>query len=167
MGRRQRTFCLVIAGCLFGTGALADHAPAWVIPNPRGIPLVVDGVEVSGAVIEGDWGLYRPGHGTVTIYGGAPLIEPEPGHYFPHTGRRPRLGRQEVETPQDRRPRRAQPYSRSWTADSSDVSPESNAPGYPSDYPPWAFEVTPEVHEAWPDRRFKRRNPPQRPPRGR
>ena len=163
MGRRQQSFCLVIAGCLFGTGALADHAPAWVIPNPRGIPLVVDGVEVSGGVIEGDWGLYRPGHGTVTIYQGAPLIEPPAGHYFPMTGRRPRLGRKEVETPQDRRPRRAQSYSRTWTASSSDVSPEGYGPGYQ----PWDVEVMPEMDETRPHRRFKRRNPPRQPPRRR
>ncbi len=150
---RWRRACApgLIAAVCAGAAALADHAPAWVIPNPRGIPIVVDGLEVSGAVIEGDWGLYRPGHGSVTIYAPAhPLYLPPAAGFFPATGRRPRSGRLEVETPEQRRPRRAEAYSRSWSTGDVD---ESYAP-YQQYQPPAAFEGTVwERRKRRPDRR--------------
>jgi hypothetical protein len=139
--RKARALGLTVIGCVLTGSAYADHAPAYVLPNPRGIPLIVDGVDVSGAVIEGDWGLYRPGHGAVTIYPEAHFAyPPPPPHYYPRTGRRPRAGRYEVETPEDRAPRPAQPYYRRWSAGSDDILSSG-----PPEAPPTVIEAVPEV----------------------
>jgi hypothetical protein len=128
---------LAAIGCLHVGLAFADHAPVWVIPHPQGVPIIVNGVDVSGAVIEGDWGLHRPGHGRITIYPGETLLSPPPAGYFPATGRRPHAGRHEVETPQDRRPRRAQRYFRQWSTD----GPSRTIEDYPSVSPPAVIEA--------------------------
>ena len=96
--------------------AFADHAPAFVIPHARSLPPLIDGWDVSGAVIEGDWGLYRPGAGSVSIYpgGGLLIAIPPSAGYFPATGRRPRYGRHEI-APR-RRLRPAESYHRSWSS---------------------------------------------------
>ena len=76
------------------------------------------GVDVSGAVIEGEWGLNRPGVVAPTVilpYMPAPVY-PAPGAYFPATGHKPRVGRLEVIPPANRRlPPPAEPYYRLWT----------------------------------------------------
>lgn len=152
----RKRFCVAIGvavACLLAGPSRADHQPAFVIPDPRGGPIIVDGVEVSGAVIEGDWGLYRAGAGTVTIYpGDGPLFEAPPRvGYFPMTGRRPRSGRHEIEPPPNRRrPPPAQSYSRRWTAE----SPNGVVTTYA--YPP---ADPPSVIEAAPSRHWKRRGP--------
>jgi hypothetical protein len=139
---------LVLAAVSLGSVARADTAPALVMPNPRGIPPIVDGFDATGAIIEGDWGLARPGAGTVMIYRGPVrlAVPPEPAGYFPATGRRPRYGRDEV-LPRTR-PRPAQSYRRSWSTDFPGRSTISAVPAEP-----------PPVIEAWPGERFKRPRP--------
>lgn len=119
---RRTCFALaVLAGSASTTASLADHAPSYVIPSPRGVPLYVDGVEVSGSVIEGDWGLFRPGAVAPTIYpnysGHGPVLLAPPAGYYPETGRRPRYGRDEA-PPRRGPPLPAESYRRSWTAGS-------------------------------------------------
>ena len=53
--------------------ARADNGPVIVIPSRPGVPVVINGRDASYAVVEGDWGLSRPGHGTVRVIGGSPL----------------------------------------------------------------------------------------------
>jgi hypothetical protein len=122
--------CAVIA-VLWGSGfssapARADGSPVFVVPGKPGVPVIVNplGFDASYTVVEGDFGLSRPGQVNPMIVGG-PLIRPEPlryGAYFPHSGRRPGYGRYEREPPPDRRlPRPAQTYHRSWSAGSDPI----------------------------------------------
>lgn len=95
----------------------SDNAPVIVIPGRPGVPVMMYGRDVSGAVIEGDWGLYRAGAVAPTIIMPFRPIGwgPAGAHYFPATGREPRYGRYEVETPAARVQREAESYSRSWS----------------------------------------------------
>jgi hypothetical protein len=149
----------MVVACLAATPALADHQPGIVKPHSRGIPPLIDRYDASGAVIEGDWGLYRPGHGAVTIYMGPaiPVAAPYREPYFPMTGRPPRSGRHEVQPPPNRRrPPTAPSYQRSWTSESQ-PSPATTTPAYDPAYAP------PEVIYAPRERRSKRI--PRRPQR--
>jgi hypothetical protein len=101
----------------------ADSGPVIVIPSRPGIPIIINGRDASYAVVEGDWGLARPGRGTVTIIGGAALGPKDAytprGPYHPRDGRPPPLGRNEVEPPPDRElPPPAESFSRSWSSSS-------------------------------------------------
>jgi hypothetical protein len=149
--KRSCLAAVVASFCVGAAASHADHAPSYVMPNPRGIPLFVDGVEVSGAVIEGDWGLTRPGAVAPTIYpnysGHGPVLLAPPAGYFPETGRPPRSGRDEA-TPPPGPPRRAQSYSRQWSVESG--------PGPATTYTPFD---PPQVIEAAPYRRHHDRRP--------
>lgn len=114
--------------------ALSQRAPEIVVPGRPDVPILMNGVDVSWAVIEGDFGLDRPGEMTPTvIYRLRPILLPydvrgyqEPG-YFPKAGQRPGYGRLEA-TPRRRRlPPPAPTYYRRWSADS--------ASGSVTDYP--------------------------------
>src|ERR1700730_13192743 len=50
------------AGALAG----ADTEPVIAVPGRPGVPIIINGQDVSGAVIEGEWGLAR-GHAGITI----------------------------------------------------------------------------------------------------
>jgi hypothetical protein len=99
--------------------ARADHQPAIVVPGRPDVPVIIDGVDARGAVVVGDWGLYRPGF--------APILEPGPlligraplrHGYYPATGRQPRYGRLEIEPDAGRRrPASAQGFYRAWSSD--------------------------------------------------
>jgi hypothetical protein len=139
--------CGLAAG---GTTARAgDSGPVIVIPGKPGVPVLMNGYDVSGAIIEGDWGLYRPGAVTPTIYGPIFLAAPTYDRgYFPAYGRRPGYGRYEIEPPPDRRlPPPAPTYQRLWTSESDPV-PASLEP--PASAP---IVVAPQIQR----RRFGRR----------
>ena len=114
------TRALLALGLVAMTGlpAWADGAVAVVVPNRSDVPIIINGVDASWAVIEGDWGLARSVHVQPTIYGGR-YVDPEPhvGRYFPSAGQTPGYGRLEIEPPM-RKPRRAESYFRSYTAQS-------------------------------------------------
>jgi hypothetical protein len=114
-----------------GAPAQADHQPTLVVPGKPGVPVVIDGREASWAVVEGDWGLYRPGHGTRTVVPGSHIISvPAAGGYYPATGRQPRYGRYEIEPPPNRQlPPPAETYYRNWST--------SSQPGPVTEYPPY------------------------------
>jgi hypothetical protein len=133
---------LMVAGSVMP--ALAQHAPEIDIPRRPDVPEIINGYDVSGAVVEGDWGLERPGHVAPTIVDG-PLI-PIPYYargdyrygrgYYPANGRRPGYGRREVEPPPNRAlPPPAPSYHREYGVQS--------APGPMTEYPP--FETPPIV----------------------
>lgn len=143
---------------LMGTtlAALADTAPVLVIPGRPGVPVFINGREVSWSVVEGDWGLAKSFHVQPTIYGGWDHYEPpRVGHYFPTSGRMPGYGRYEVEPPPDRPlPKPAPAYHQSWSAQSAPPAPpqENNvgvsvyptAP-YPAPYPPPVIRGNPPM----------------------
>jgi hypothetical protein len=127
----------LILAILIGTNAaaLADSSPVLVIPGRPGVPIIINGVDASYAVVEGDWGLGKGVHVTPTVYGGR-YVDPQPnvGHYYPSAGHLPGYGRLEVEPPTNRKlPRPAESYYRSWSAQSM---PQPVQPEVPFDPPP-------------------------------
>ena len=121
------------AALLFVLGAspaLAQRAPEIVIPGRPDVPVLINGVDVSYAVIEGDFGLDRPGEMSPTIiYGARPLLllpyynfgYGAPG-YYPRSGKRPGYGRLEVVPRHRHIPPPAPSYFRYWSADSAAAS---------------------------------------------
>lgn len=149
MAPRVHVLVLGLAGLLFaGTPVYADNEPVVVIPGRPGVPVIINGADATGAVVYGDWGLYRPG-GAVVIEGGiwppAGLdVTPDwPPHYFPATGRTPAYGRKEID-PGPHRPRIAPPYHKAWVTESN--------PGPVTEYPPF---VPPPVVVAPPGPRHR------------
>ena len=112
--------------------ARADNGPVIVIPSRPGVPVAINGRDASYAVVEGDWGLSRPGAVPVTVIGGSPIL-PNPVYtrrnsYHPKYGSAPERGRNEVEPSSDRAlPDPAESFSRSWST-SSDVTPAADTP---------------------------------------
>jgi hypothetical protein len=83
-----------------------------VIPGRPGVPVIINGVDASYAVVEGDWGLGKGTHVQPTVYGGR-YVDPVPhvGRYYPSAGRMPGYGRLEIEPPANRRlPQPAESY---------------------------------------------------------
>jgi hypothetical protein len=104
-----------------------------VIPGRPGVPIVINGVDASYAVVEGEWGLGQGNQVQPTIYGGR-YIDPVPrvGHYYPSAGRMPGYGRLEIEPPANRRlPQPAESYHQSWSAQSAPLPAQSNVPVNP------------------------------------
>ena len=98
--------CWLLAGTAIVQAS--ETGPVIVIPGRAGVPIIVDGQDISGAVIEGDWGLARPGHVTPRVIyrydrgaliGPAPTTYYPPAAYYPKTGKKPLVGRREVDTP--------------------------------------------------------------------
>ncbi|MPZ38481.1 MAG: hypothetical protein GEU95_10485 [Rhizobiales bacterium] len=133
--------------------AHAQYGPVLVIPGKPGVPVIINGYDASYTIVEGDWGLARPGQVTPDIVAG-PLITPAPYHtgpYFPYQGRRPGYGRREIEPPPDRRlPSPAQSYHRQWGIESQPLPADVDPPAYP----PPVISASPMV-EGW-DRRWRR-----------
>ena len=96
--------------------ALAQSGPQLVVPNRPDVPIIINGVDASYAVVEGDWGLARSVHVQPTVYGGRAVEPLYVGRYFPTAGHAPAYGRLEIEPPARRRP--STNYSRSWSAQS-------------------------------------------------
>ena len=75
---------LVILAVLAGVSALdiarADHEPVIAVPGRRDVPVIINGQNATGAVVIGDWGLYRPGHRGVTIIRRRPWYTPRYHH---------------------------------------------------------------------------------------
>ena len=101
-----------------------------VIPGRPGVPIIINGVDASYAVVEGEWGLGQGNQVQPTIYGGR-YIDPVPnvGHYYPSAGHMPGYGRLEIEPPANRRlPQPAESYHQSWSAQSAPLPAQSNVP---------------------------------------
>jgi hypothetical protein len=113
--------------------ARAQTGPVIVVPGRPDVPVMINGVIANGAVVYGDWGLARPGHGAIIIEG--PIGYGEsfgPPGYFPSAGRAPRIGRLEVEPPPRRRP--STNFYRDWSVESDSRRPVTAYP--PFDPPP-------------------------------
>jgi hypothetical protein len=127
-----RIILALAAGILCAAPAHADHQPVIAVPGHPATPVIIDGQDATWAVVEGDWGLYRPGHATPTIF---QPYAPDIDHwhtrsYYPFTGKRPRSGRLEIIPPANRRlPPRAESFHRYWSNDAPAVSVQT-------DYPP-------------------------------
>ena len=120
---------------LIGTSwtAVADSGPVIVIPGRPGVPIIINGVDASYAVVEGDWGLGKGLHRQPTVYGGRP-VDPDPhvGHYYPTAGHSPGYGRLEIQPPADRTlPQPAEGYHESWSSQSAPPRAQPEVPFYP------------------------------------
>src|SRR3954470_11429455 len=104
-----------------------------VIPGRPGVPIIINGVDASYAVVEGDWGLGKGTHVQPTVYGGRYIDgPPNVGHYYPSAGHRPGYGRLEIEPPSNRKlPQAAESYYQSWSAQSAPPAPQPEVPFYP------------------------------------
>ncbi len=128
---RGRTVFVVVALASFALAPApvrADNGPVIVIPSRPGIPVIINGRDASYAVVEGDWGLFRPGAAPVTVTGGSPVLPNEVyrrrNSYIPKYGRAPERGRYEVEPPADRAlPEPAESFSREWSTSSDAAAP--------------------------------------------
>jgi hypothetical protein len=143
------TACVCDARC-----ALAQREPVIVVPGRAGIPVMLWGQDVSGAVIEGEFGLDRPGgaDGGLTVippigpyYAGIPPQPPVDG-YYPSSGTPPRYGRKEILPPANRvLPPPAPSFQRSWTSESPNLPAT-----IPPDNPPPVI-VAPQIYQQpWP-----------------
>jgi hypothetical protein len=113
--------------------AAADSGPVIVIPGRPGVPIIINGVDASYAVVEGDWGLGKGLHVRPTVYGGRP-VDPDPhvGHYYPTGGQSPGYGRLEIQPPSDRKlPQPAESYHESWSSQSAPPRAQPEVPFYP------------------------------------
>jgi hypothetical protein len=142
--RRASLLALVLSGLVPGSASAlaADSGPVIVLSGRHGLPVIINGVDVTGAVLEGDWGLYSPHMVGPTI---VPAWVPGwtyqgvhywgryvQGSYYPAFGHEPGYGRHEIEPPADRRlPPPAPSYHRSWTSQSEPL-PANLDPQVPS-----------------------------------
>jgi hypothetical protein len=113
--------------------ACGQTGPVIAIPGRPGVPVIINGVDASYAVVEGDWGLAKGVQIPVTVYGGHP-IDPGPpiGHYYPSAGHLPGYGRLEIEGAA--KPKPAQTFHQSWSAGSRQADPPvplNQVPQYP------------------------------------
>ncbi len=120
---------------LIGTSCTASAGGGFdiVIPGRPGVPVIINGVDASYAVVEGMWGLGRNVQVQPTIYGGR-YIDPRPnvGHYYPSAGHLPAYGRLEIQPPANRKlPQPAESYHQSWSAQSNPPQPQADVPFYP------------------------------------
>jgi hypothetical protein len=149
--RRASLVVLVLGGVMLGGAPTlaADSGPVIVVPGRLGVPVIINGVDVTGAVIEGDFGLYRP-HMVDPRIIAAPAWYPGriypggyiQGSYYPAFGRQPGYGRHEIEPPADRRlPPPARSFHRSWSSQSEPL-PADVEPPVPS--PP--LIVSPQIY---------------------
>ena len=112
--------------------ALAGGGFDIVIPGRPGVPIIINGIDASYAVVEGEWGLGKGEQVQPTIYGGRYIdVTPNVGHYYPSAGHLPGYGRLEIEPPANRRlPQPAESYRQSWSSQST-PQPEPEVPFYP------------------------------------
>ena len=110
-----------------------SNGPVIVIPGRAGMPIIINGIDASYAVVEGDWGLGKGVHVQPTVYGGRIAdLEPRVGHYYPSAGHMPGYGRLEIEPPANRRlPQPAESYHQSWSAQSTPQRAQPEVPFYP------------------------------------
>jgi hypothetical protein len=156
----RAAFALAILIGTTGTALSGSNGPYIVIPGRPGVPIIINGVDASYSVVEGDWGLGKGIHVQPTVYGGRPVFEPPVGHYYPSFGRDPGYGRLEIEPAG--KPRPAESYHQSWSAHS--LPPQPPQPAVPL-YPPpvitapqdGAAGMLPEF--ANPPREFRDRKP--------
>jgi hypothetical protein len=120
--------------------ALAQREPQIVVPGRPDVPVVINGVNAAWSVVEGEFGLDRPGEMAPVIIFRPLLVSTPPGgaapSYFPKSGKKPGYGRLEINPPPGYTPPPPAPtYYRSWSSQS--------APGPVTDYP--AYPMPPVV----------------------
>jgi len=136
-----------------GVARAESNGPVIAIPGRPGVPVIINGVDASYAVVEGDWGLDKGVHRQPTVYGGHP-IEPMPpvGHYYPSAGHLPGVGRLEIESAD--KPKPAPTFHETWSAGSRQADPLIPSQNAVPAYPPPVI-LAPEINERNRGRRFQ------------
>jgi hypothetical protein len=150
--RAARALLLLIGTAL---PAFANDGFSVVIPGRAGVPIVINGVDASWAVVESDWGLAKNVHVQPTVYGGR-MVDPGPqvGHYYPSAGHLPGYGRLEIQPPAHRSlPPRAESFHQSWSVQSAPQPAQSDVPANPP-----AVIVAPEIGASGSPQDFEYRN---------
>jgi hypothetical protein len=123
----RRTLLLPMIGvlglCAGSVAARADRDPVIVVPTRPDVPVIINGIDASWCVVEGDWGLARPGAVPVTVTcphrvgrWRAPTRGSYGPDYYPRTGHKPNVGRLEVVPPANRAlPPPAPSFYQLWT----------------------------------------------------
>ena len=147
---------VLAASLAAGHPARADHVAAIVVPGKKGVPVIINGQDVSWGVVNGDFGLYRPGHVYPTVTPLSPYFRvpryrtwpvksvtrrhvtrrhivhrravSRPHGFFPSTGVRPRVGRRESSSANSGPTHPAQNFSRSWSNEAAPVPADLNPP---------------------------------------
>ena len=122
----MRRLAFAIATLLLAAAAdpltASETGPVIVIPGRADVPVILNGRDVAGAVVEGDWGLARPSNINPTVIyrlWPPPFVDGPAKHYFPSSGRPPRFGRKEADPPPGPQPpAQAREYQRSWSSQS-------------------------------------------------
>jgi hypothetical protein len=117
--------------------AVAGEGFERVIPGRPGVPVLMNGIDISYAIVEGDFGLGKGVHNQPTVFGGRVIdLEPNVGHYYPSAGLTPGYGRMEIEPPANRKlPKPAESFHQSWSAQSNQQPAQPAQPEVPF-YPP-------------------------------
>jgi hypothetical protein len=128
---------VAMTSAAFTSGAFAGEGFERVIPGRPGVPLLMNGIDISYAVVEGDFGLGKGVHNQPRVFGGRIVdLEPNVGHYYPSAGLTPGYGRLEIEPPANRKlPKPAESYHDSWSAHSDPQPAQPAQPEVPL-YPP-------------------------------
>jgi hypothetical protein len=132
--RAVRALFLLIGTALAASSqASANDGFSIVVPGRAGVPIIINGVDASWAVVESDWGLAKNVHIQPTVYGGGVVdLGPPVGHYYPSAGHLPGYGRLEIQPPANRKlPQPAQSYHNSWSAHSAQQPVQNDVPYYP------------------------------------
>lgn len=131
---------IVIVANLSQADARADHAPVYVVPGRPEVPVMIDGQNAAWGVVEGDWGLYRPGAVAVTVVPSpyaARRRAVEAAPYFPSFGVTPLAGRHEIAPPADRiKPPRAERHEQFWFSESEPLPATDNEQNAPMVFAP-------------------------------
>src|SRR6202035_117817 len=136
--RRASLIVLALSSVILGNSSAlaADSGPVIVVPGRPGVPVMINGIDVTGAVIEGDFGLYRPHMVDPRIIAAPAWIAGRTypagyvqGSYYPAFGHEPGYGRHEIEPPADRRlPPPAKSFHRSWSSQSAPLPADVEPP---------------------------------------
>src|SRR4051795_9131068 len=113
--------------------AAANGGFSIVVPGRAAVPIIINGVDASWAVVESDWGLAKNVHVQPTVYGGRVVgLGPPVGPYYPSAGPMPGYGRLEIQPPANRKlPQRAESFHQSWSAQSAPQGAQSDVPTNP------------------------------------
>jgi hypothetical protein len=125
-------FALCAAALAGAAPARAQTGPVIVVSGKVGVPVVLNGLIVDGAVVYGDWGLAKPNNAGLIIEGPVAYAAPSAAFssgYYPATGHQPRYGRLEIEPPA-RRGRANTDFHREWSVESQFNKPVTEYPPF-------------------------------------
>ena len=109
------------------------------------MPVFIHGVDASGAVVEGEFGLDKPNMVAPKIISAPSWLPPRTyfeERYFPATGKEPGYGRYEIEPPANRKlPPPAQSFHRSWSSQSDPLPATTESP-----VPQTPLYVAPQIY---------------------